>query len=109
MACFAIVVAGTDVRATVEEVALALVNMGLDVYTTRTELKLTCKNGIVLSRPDAESPWVVTRSAYQEFDPKQFVVEVERAKIILEAKRQGYEISRDEFQGDERVVLVTVR
>ena len=57
------------------------------------------------NRADANSAWSVTGAS---FDSAQFRREVARAKVLSEAKRQGYRITRDERQGDKIVLRMKV-
>ncbi len=104
MSCFSVVTTNTKVKATLAEMKMALEAMKHTVMSA-TDLTITLSNGTRLFRIDDQASWNVTGV----LDQKQFAREIARAKIVLEAKRLGYSINRDEIQGVNMVVRVGMR
>lgn len=104
MSCYSIVKLNLDIKASADEIEEALKAMG---FTTQSKSVTTVVCGaMTFSRADANSGWSVTGAS---FDATQFRREVARAKVLSEAKRQGYRITRDERQGDKIVLRMKVR
>lgn len=106
MSCYSIVGLALDVKATADEVEEALKAMkfnvsGIGMY------QVECKCGTVLYRLDEKQPWKVRNSA--SFNQTEFKRQVARSKILAEAKRQGFDVVRDDTAGEKLVVKLRVR
>ncbi len=103
MACYSIVTLNTAVKASADEVADAAQSLGLKVKS-RSALQVDCGN-ISFARPDSKSAWSVTG----QIDLMRFTREVARSKVLSEARRMGYRVTRNEHQGDRIVIRMQAR
>lgn len=105
MSCWATVSTATEVKATEDEVIVAIERMGFKLRT-KTSTVIYFQGGITLSRADEKSPWAVT--GVSNFDQKRFGQEVQRAKSLALAKKEGYRVVQDDIQNGKVVLRMKI-
>ncbi len=109
MSCWTIVTKDTNIKATKDEMKMALEAMQHKAVSV-TDLNITLDNGMVFSRLSVKDAWVYRMGTkIVTFDAKQLQHHVVRAKILLEAKRVGYPLNSEQMQGDDRVIRVRIQ
>ncbi len=89
MSCYSIVKLNLDIKASPDEIEEALKAMGFSTQT-KSSTAVVC-GGMTFSRADANSAWSVTRRKFRRHAvPARSLA---RAKVLNEAKRQGYQIT----------------
>ncbi|HEY3319864.1 MAG TPA: hypothetical protein VGP72_05235 [Planctomycetota bacterium] len=103
MACYSIVAIKTQVKAPVSEVAQALIAMGYK--NVMSDIRSVLADGLQLSCR-GDDTWEVTRGT---LDVARFTREVARAKVLAEARRQGYRVTVDSREGEQIKIRLRVQ
>lgn len=99
MSCWATVTLATGIKASADEVEVALTAMGLTV-TGKNENTVYTRNLATLV--NTSDGWTVNNA---NFDKERFKREVARAKTLAQAKAQNYRVYKEDRTADGKIVI----
>ena len=105
MSCYSIVTLNLELKASADEILEAASGMGFKVISASDLCVET--DSVRFIRDSPNSAWAA--SGANSFDSTRFRREVARAKVLSEAKRQGYRITQDVRQGDRLVIRMKLQ
>lgn len=109
MACFTVVTLKEEIRGTKEEIVKALGLMGVEESKIYLSDSQVMANGLTFTQVGKGGPWRVSASMGAKFEETKFQNQLSRAKIYLEAERQGYPIVQDDDQANQIVIRAMIR